>query len=287
MTKPRQHDGIAFPACLEELQKPIARCRIAVPLVHVDRDAWTMFPIHPCKRNLPEREIQIVREFAEQRVAGVVVSASHVGDQYLTRLADMKVPIVMLKSHCLGDVVCSVRIDNLTASEAATRYLLQLGHERVAYLGHRLGYQSDAERHTGYVRALQAAGRDAESQLIVYGDSTIEGAIRAMDGLLTLPTRPTGVFCHNDLSAIGAIRAVRLARLRVPGDISIMGFDDLPIAPYLDPPLTTVHQPRRRMGELAMGALFDLIDGGSTDATQLIRGELIVRESTAPPATKR
>jgi DNA-binding LacI/PurR family transcriptional regulator len=234
----------------------------------------------------PERELRVVRELEEQRVAGVVVSASHVGDQYLTRLADMKVPIVILNSHRLGETVCSVRIDNVTASETATRYLLQLGHARVAYLGHRFGYQSDAERHAGYLRALDAAGVPPVPELIVYGDSTLEGAMRAMEELLSRPVRPTAVFCYNDLSAIGALRAARVAGLQVPRDVSIMGFDDLPIAPYVDPPLSTVHQPRRRMGELAAQNLFTLIEGSSVDSTQLIRGELIVRESTAPPGSR-
>lgn len=107
-----------------------------------------------------------------------------------------------------------------------------------------------------------------------------------MEELLARPAaeRPTAVFCYNDVSALGALHAVRRAGLRVPDDMSIVGFDDLALAPYANPPRTTVRQPRREMGRIAMEALFMLIGGGTPDSSTLVRGELIVHDSSAPPA---
>jgi DNA-binding LacI/PurR family transcriptional regulator len=233
----------------------------------------------------PDQELRVLRDLEERRVAGAVVSASHVGDAYLARLEQMKVPMVLLNSHRIGEAICSVRIDNVTAAEAATRYLRHLGHERIAYLGHRFGYQSEEERRLGFLRAMNAPAEP----IVAYGDSTAEGGVRAMEELLARPAteRPSAVFCYNDVSAFGALHATRRAGLRVPDDVSIVGFDDLPLASYANPPLTTVRQPRREMGRIAMDALFTLIGGGTPDASTLVRGELIVRDSSAPPSRRR
>jgi DNA-binding LacI/PurR family transcriptional regulator len=104
-----------------------------------------------------------------------------------------------------------------------------------------------------------------------------------MEKLLALPEPPTAVFCYNDMSALGALKAIRAAGLRVPGDISIVGFDDLFVAQYTEPPLTTVRQPKRQMGRLAMETLLKLMGGSELKEHIRVPGELIVRESTAPP----
>jgi DNA-binding LacI/PurR family transcriptional regulator len=121
-------------------------------------------------------------------------------------------------------------------------------------------------------------------ELVVHGDGKPEEAMHAMEKLLALADPPTAVFCYNDRSALGAMRSIRLRGLRVPDDISVVGFDDLFLASYTDPPLTTVRQPMRIMGQLAMASLFKLMSGEESAITIRVDAELIVRESTARPA---
>jgi DNA-binding LacI/PurR family transcriptional regulator len=148
-------------------------------------------------------------------------------------------------------------------------------------VGDQFGYQSDIERFAGYREALDAADIPFLPELVVHGDGRPEAAMRAMDKLLALPDRPTAVCCYNDMSALGAMRSIRLHGLRVPEDISVVGFDDLFLAPYTQPTLTTVRQPMRRMGQLAMESLFKLMSGEESAIRIKVEAELIVRESTA------
>ncbi len=229
----------------------------------------------------PERERSVVRSFAERRVDGIIVTSSRVGALYLPLLAEMMVPIVLVNDQHPGAFVHSVMIRNLEGSRAAAGHLTGLGHRRIAYIGDQLGYQSDAERLAGYREAQDAARIPFSPELLVYGDGKPEAALRAMDRLLALAHPPTAVCCYNDMSALGAMRSIRMHGLRVPEDISVAGFDDLFFASYTQPPLTTVRQPMRRMGELAMESLFNLMSGDASEIRIKVEAELIVRESTA------
>jgi DNA-binding LacI/PurR family transcriptional regulator len=177
----------------------------------------------------------------------------------------------------------SVMIENVEASRQATQHLIDLGHRRIAYLGDQFGYQSDTERFAGYRQALEQAALPFLPELVVHGDGKPEGGVKAMEFLLGLPQAPTAVFCYNDMSALGALRCIHDSGLRVPADISLVGFDDLFFASYTQPPLTTVRQPRQRMGLLAMEILLKLMSGQDSTDTIEVPAELIVRESTAPP----
>jgi len=118
---------------------------------------------------------------------------------------------------------------------------------------------------------------------VVHGDGKSEKAIAATEALLRLPEPPTAIFCYNDMTALGVLRALHARRLRVPADISVVGFDDLFIASYTDPPLTTVRQPKRRMGFLAMESLLQLMSGQNPSQAITVAAELVVRESSGPP----
>ncbi len=231
----------------------------------------------------PDREIKVVHSFHERRVDGILVTASRVGALYIGHLSEMKVPIVLINNQHPGEFVHSVMIDNVTASRMATEHLIQLGHRRIAYIGDQFGYQSDTERFAGYRQALERAGLTFQPELIVHGDGKPEGGMRAMEHLLRLSPLPTAVFCYNDMTALGALRVARMRGLRVPADISLVGFDDLFIASYTEPPLTTIRQPKRQMGQRAMELLLQLLRGEDSQQTIWMQGELIVRNSTAPP----
>jgi DNA-binding LacI/PurR family transcriptional regulator len=176
-----------------------------------------------------------------------------------------------------------VAIDNLTASRDATAHLIQLGHTRIAYIGDRDGFQSDTDRFGGYRQALEHADIPFQPHLVAHGDGKPEGGEEAVGQLLKLPERPTGIFCFNDMSALGVLRALRTHNVRVPQDVSIVGFDDLFFAPYTEPSLTTVRQPKEHMGRLATEIVLKLLSGTSCEYNVKVQGELVVRESTAPP----
>ena len=234
----------------------------------------------------PTREQQVVQSFAERRVDGIVVTSSRVGARYLPMLSEMGVPIVLVNNQHPGAFVHSVMIGNMAGSRQAANHLIGLGHRRIAYIGDQFGNQSDAERMEGYRRALEEAGIPLLPELVVHGDGKPEEAMRAMDELLALPEPPTAVCCYNDMSAIGAMRSIHLSGRRVPDDISVAGFDDLFIAAYTQPRLTTVRQPMRQMGLLAMESLFRLMSGEDSAIRVMVEPELIVRESTARVALK-
>lgn len=234
----------------------------------------------------PVREATVVQSFEERRVDGIVVMASRVGALYMAHLSKMKIPIVLINNYRLGEFVYSVAIDNLTAAREATSHLIQLGHTRIAYIGDRDGFQSDTDRFGGYRQALEHADISFQPELVAHGNGTPAGGEEAMDQLLRLPNKPTAVFCYNDMSAIGGLRAARAHKLRVPEDLSIVGFDDLFLASYAQPPLTTVRQPKERMGQMATEIVMKLLAGTSCEFNVKVQGELIVRESTAPPRSQ-
>src|SRR4051812_30878110 len=191
----------------------------------------------------PDREMRVVHTLEERRVDGIVVTASRVGALYVPMLSKMRVPIVLLNNQHPSEFAHSVMIANTDASAAATQHLIDFGHQRIAYIGDRNGRQSDTERFAGYRHALDAADLAFEPELVFHGDGNPEGGMEGVSRLLALPHPPTAVFCYDDMTAIGALRQVRKLGLRVPDDISLVGFDDLPIVRYTDPPLTTVRQP--------------------------------------------
>ena len=232
---------------------------------------------------LPEREMKVVTAFEERRVDGIIVTSSRVGAVYLERLSQAEVPIVLLNNQHPSEFVHSVMIDNVAASYEATRHLIALGHRRIAYIGDRYGCQSDTERFGGYRSAMDGGYLPFDPGYVVHGDGKPEGGEQAMAALLALPARPTAVFCYNDMTALGALQVIHAHGLEVPKHISVVGFDDLFLARYCVPALTTVRQPMREMGRLAFEALLKLRAGDDTRINLKVPGELIVRHSTAPP----
>src|SRR5262249_29487975 len=138
------------------------------------------------------------------------------------------------------------------------------------------------ERFSGYQKALQEAGLPFDATFVAYGDGTPVRGLEAMSQLLSLSEPPTAVFCYNDREALGAMRAVRERGLRVPKDVSIVGFDDLFLSSYTDPPLTTIQQPKHEMGRRATQILLGLLNGDKPKS-HISTGTLVVRQSTAPP----
>jgi DNA-binding LacI/PurR family transcriptional regulator len=231
----------------------------------------------------PEIEMRVVQSFHERRVDGILVTPSRVGALYDEVAAQIRTPIVLINNQHPSSYKYSVNIDSVPGSREAMEHLISLGHRDIAYIGDRFGYQTDHDRFSGYRQALEIAGIPVRPEWIVHGDGKLDGGAPAMRKLLALEAVPTAVFCYNDVTAIGALRAIHEQSLRVPGDISVVGFDDLFLASYTEPPLTTVRQPKHQMGRMAAEILFRILSGDESDARIDVKGELIVRTSTAPP----
>ena len=193
-------------------------------------------------------------------------------------------PMVMACEFAPELELPTVHIDNLTSAFEAVNYLTQMGHKRVAEIAGPDQAALSSFRHQGYQQALRRAGITMNPTYCVKGDFSFKDGVKAVKQLLALPEPPTAIFCHNDTMAIGAIQEAKRLGLRVPQDLSVVGFDDIQFAEYCDPPLTTISQPRYEIGRQAMLMMLELLRGHDVQAgSRLLETKLIVRESAAPP----
>ena len=166
----------------------------------------------------------------------------------------------------------------------ATRHLIELGHRQIAIITGPHDKQPALERLAGYQQALQEAGLPIDQGLIGHGDFDCEGGYQAMRRLMQSPTRPTAVFACNDLMAMGAIRALQEQGLSVPNDISVIGYDNIAFAAYLNPPLTSISQPKQELGQLAVQSLLERIQQPQLPARTLrLEPDLVLRDTTSSP----
>jgi LacI family transcriptional regulator/LacI family repressor for deo operon, udp, cdd, tsx, nupC, and nupG len=244
-------------------------------------------------RNDPERELEVIETFHRRRVDGVISATAQIRGSYVRRLAQINLPTVLINQQADPGAphLYSVDADDYAGATQALHHLLALGHRKIGYLGVDNRYQSNQRRAAGYHDALAAAGITADaawSRTIpsqrFYTEHDVAEAQAMLPDLLAAGV--TAVFCYNDLVAVGVLMACRELGLQVPRDLSIVGYDDVDLARYVTPPLTTVHQPKLRLGEVAMQMLLDLLDARPV-ANQLLPVDLVVRASTAPPLTKK
>jgi LacI family transcriptional regulator len=222
-----------------------------------------------------------------QQVDGLIVSGPRTDDDELASLVADGFPIIL--QGWLPDVPApSVDIDNRASARIAVQHLVGLGHRRIACITNApLAYTAASERVAGYREALAAAGISLDDGLIAEGAFDAASGHAAMTRLLAKPASFTAVFVASDVVAFGALRALREAQRRVPADVSVVGFDDIPLARHFDPPLTTIRLPANALGAAAGRALVDRLAGRPASERTLLPTELIVRESTAagPHAT--
>lgn len=197
-------------------------------------------------------------------------------------------PMVMANEFAPELELPTVHIDNLTAAFNAVCYLQQLGHERIACIAGPEEMPLCHYRLQGYVQALRRTGMIVDPHYIARGDFTFEAGATALAQLLSLPVPPTAVFCHSDVMALGALSQAKRSGLRIPEDLSIMGFDDIALSQFCDPPLTTVQQPRFDIGREAMLLLLDQLHGEIVSSgSRLLDCDLIERGSTSAPVLRK
>lgn len=215
------------------------------------------------------------------RTDGLIVSGPRYDDEELVELARDGFPVV-IQGSLPGLEVPSVDVDNEAGARLAVEHLLALGHRCIACITNApLAYTAASERMAGYREVLAAAGIAEEPSLVAEGAFDAPSGHRAMVEILSHAT-PDAIFVASDVVAIGAIAGLREAGLSVPGDVSIVGFDAIPLAAYLDPPLTTISVPAYDLGRAAGRAILDRIAGRPVAGRTLLPTELIVRASTAP-----
>ncbi len=232
----------------------------------------------------PAQEEDLYNRLLRSRyLDGVILASTRLDDPLVGRLLADGIPFVSIGRHP-DPRVSYVDVDNVAGARMAVDHLVRLGHTRIGTVTGPLNMSAGRDRLEGYKQALQAHHIPVDEDLIVEGDFTEGGGMASMARLLGLNPRPTAVFVASDTMAMGALRAVRQAGLRVPQDISLIGYDDVPQASFLDPPLSTVRQPIQQLGETAAHVLVDLIAHGQEHAQRLVlMPELVLRQTTARP----
>lgn len=203
----------------------------------------------------PERESGYLDLLVDRWVDGVVIAASSLGGRHREWLADAQLPIVLVNSTDPEIDLSSIGSDNLAGGALAARHLAELGHERFGLITAPARNVDATDRLAGAREALRAAGIDGDRVLVATDDASVVGGERAATEILERDRRVTAFVAYNDLMAVGAMRAVRAAGLRTPSDVSVTGFDNVDLATYVDPPLTTVAQATSQMGHWAVAQL--------------------------------
>jgi LacI family transcriptional regulator len=217
----------------------------------------------------------------ENHVDGILLSGPRLDDKALVELHEEGVPI-MLMGQLPGTAIPFVDVDATAGAQAAINHLITLGHQRIGMITNApLTYTSAQQRRAGYLQAMNDSGLTVDESLIQEGNYTPSSGFLAMAALLEIIPRITAVFVASDVVAMGALLAIKRAGLHVPKDIALAGFDDIPLAEYFDPPLTTVHLPAYGLGWAAGERLIRLIRGeGLNEHSLLLESKLIARQST-------
>ena len=236
--------------------------------------------------NKVEREEACIRRMLSRRVDGLFVSPVYRMEpeaRIYQELWTRKVPTVLLGAPAqFCSQFASVQVDDIAASQAATRHLLDLGHTDIAFLTGPLAAPWSQARYEGYQRALRESGRQVDDKMVFQAGSTIEDGTKAALQMMNENCQATAVQAVNDLVAIGCANTLLDQGIRIPQDRSIMGFGNILTAEYFRVPLTTVRQPKFRLGVAAMDAMRQLLKGARVEPKRL-SAELILRASTAPP----
>jgi LacI family transcriptional regulator len=231
-----------------------------------------------------QEEAEYLALFAEHRVRGVMITPADISGGNLEVFRRHGIPFVFADRVVPSEQACSVSVDDVTGGTLAVRHLLAGGHRRIAYVSGPTHLSQCRDRHTGALRAVAEAGLPPDAVVPVHAERLDVAAGRdAGARLLGLPDRPTAVFCANDLIALGVLQALYAAGVRVPADVSIVGYDDIEFAAAATVPLTSVRQPAFRIGRTAAELLIEETGedaGGHEHRAIVYRPELVVRDSS-------
>lgn len=240
--------------------------------------------------NDPKRMEQSVRRMIERRVEGVAVMTFGMEEVLLEGLKMRKVPLVFVDVGPPLPRVSNIRIDYLNGIRQAVQHLAALRHQRISFIAGPLRLKSAVARRQAFIQAMREIGLEARSELIIEGDHTMEGGMAAFAQLLNLADRPTAVMCSNDMTAIGVMRKSHDAGIAIPRDVSVVGFDDIRMAQFVIPPLTSIQMSQAELARLAFHALLSDVERTTPAANgseYILRTSLVLRESTSLISTNR
>ncbi len=234
-----------------------------------------------------EREVTLLDRLMHGTTDGAVLMLPEESNAELWALRETGYPFVVVDPRVqLDEGIPAVSAANASGARAATEHLLSLGHRRIGAIMGPVDWMASTERLNGYRAALAAAGVLPAQELVVESDFSIDSGVAAARALLDLPERPTAIFGFNDNVAIGALRAAAERGIRVPDELSVVGFDDSEESALVTPALTTVRQPLAEMGRMAVSLLLRLLDHQRVEAMSIeLATRLVVRDSTAAPVT--
>ena len=280
-----RHDG-AIGLLVPELANPVFPALAQAMEVNATRSGLASILCNTA--GSPNREADYVHMLLERRVAGMIFISSEVTDlrsdhAHYLRLLDEGAKLVFVNGASPALHVTSIGVDERAAGRLATEHLLSLGHALVAFAAGPEHALPTREKRAGYEAALLEAGLEAEDDLVVHADFTVEGGRAAARRLLQRPARPTGVICSNDLMAIGVLQEARTLGVRVPEELSVVGFDGVAAA-WTQPQLTTVEQPIEEISGRAVDALRALIEQPDVELPNFVyRPRLRLGGTTAAP----
>jgi DNA-binding LacI/PurR family transcriptional regulator len=233
----------------------------------------------------PKRMERCVIRMLQRKVDGLAVMTSEFGEHLIEPISKRNIPTIFMDAKKTVGNASVVNVDYTAGVNEALTHLVKLGHARLAFISGPLGLSSAQTRAEAFRAGLRAHGLKAEKRWIQEGDHRVDGGRAAMKRILAAGDTPTAVLASNDLTAIGAMDAIREHGLRIPEDVSVVGFDDIQLSAYTQPPLTTVHVPRGEIAATAFRSLFrekdELPGKGGQGREHVIQPHLLVRGSTA------
>lgn len=228
-----------------------------------------------------DKELFYANVLVEKQVDGILFVAVGLSEDNILKLHGQKIPIMLVDRHIPNLALDNVLVDNRRGGWLATKHLIECGHQRIGCITGFTELTPSAERVMGYQQALEEHKLSIDETLIVQGDFHIESGYQRTQELLDMKQPPTALFCCNDLMAIGAMRAAVERGLRIPMDMAVVGFDNIPIAQFTNPPLTSIKQPLDKLGRLSSQLLIERIQENDLQVSQHMLGvDLIKRESS-------
>ena len=232
---------------------------------------------------LVKNEERYLDLMVQRMVDGVVLAAPRMDESLLERYREM-IPIVVLDRHMENTGITHVWANNVEGVQLGMDHLIELGHRRIGFITGPQNVQVSLMREEGYRKSLQNHGIPFNSEIVLQGDYLFDSGYRSLDKFFSLPYPPTGIFCSNDIMALGLLKRAKEKNIRIPEDLSVVGFDNIGLASLISPPLTTVHHPIIEMGKTGITLLLNRIMNNLNEVDEVrMKNDLVVRESTRRP----
>lgn len=269
--------GLVFPRTYPHLSTHMFLLQVMDGLVGVAQQNGVWLMIDSVESSIEDAYLELVRS---KRIDGLIlIDLLPHDDRALQNLVGDGFPVVSI--GWVHDNICSVDVHTRSGAQTAVEHLIGLGHRRIACItNYPVTLETPSTRLQGYRDALAAAGIPFDAGLVKSGRYSPESGLTAMDDLLGQGVPPTALFVASDIVAFGAMRAIQARGLAIPGDVAVIGFDDVPLAQFANPPLSTVRVPAERQGQLAGQLLIDQIQEKAVPAHTWLETQLVLREST-------